>query len=329
MLVDNHGREINYMRLAVTDRCNLRCFYCMPETGIKYINRSDLLTFEEMYRMIRVFGDLGVNKIRITGGEPFVRKGIMEFLDKVSRIDTIDQINITTNGTFTEEYIPQLEQMGIHSVNLSLDSLDKQRFFEITRRDMYDQVMSTFHALLDSSIKVKINAVVMEGRNIDDIFPMIDLTKDKDVAVRFIEEMPFNGTEGQGNATFWPLKKILDHIQSKYTVEKLQDPPSSTSKNFKVEGHKGSFGIIAAYTRTFCGTCNRIRITPQGGLRTCLYAHDGISLRDIMRANTSDIALADALKKAVGSRAKDGFEAEKNQRKDGAMVSESMATIGG
>jgi molybdenum cofactor biosynthesis protein A len=329
MLVDNHGREINYMRLAVTDRCNLRCFYCMPEDGIKYINRNDLLTFEEMYRMIRVFGDLGVNKIRITGGEPFVRKGIMEFLDKVSRIDTIDQINITTNGTFTEEYITQLEQMGIHSMNLSLDSLDKQRFFQITRRDMYDQVMSTFHALLDSSIKVKINTVVMEGRNIDDIYPMIDLTKYKDVAVRFIEEMPFNGTKGQGNATFWPLKKILDHIQSKYLVEKLQDPPSSTSKNFKVEGYKGSFGIIAAYTRTFCGACNRIRITPQGGLRTCLYAHDGISLRSIMRANTSDSALADALKEAIGSRAKDGFEAEKNQRKDGAMVSESMATIGG
>lgn len=278
--------------------------------------------------MIRVFGDLGISKIRITGGEPFVRKGIMEFLEKVSRIDTIEQINITTNGTFTEEYIPQLEQMGIHSVNLSLDSLDKQRFFEITRRDMFDQVMSTYHALLESSIHVKINAVVMEGRNIEDIYPMINLTKSHDVAVRFIEEMPFNGTEGQGNATFWPMKKILDHVKDHYEIEKLQDPPNSTSRNFKVLGHTGSFGIIAAYTRTFCGSCNRIRVTPQGGLRTCLYAHGGTSFRNIIRSNGSDIDLANALKTAVGRRAKDGFEAE-TTRKKGMPVSESMATIGG
>ena len=132
MLIDNHGREINYLRLAVTDRCNLRCFYCMPENGIKYMNRKDLLSFEEMTRLIRVFGDLGVSKIRITGGEPFVRKGIMSFLKGISELETIKEINITTNGTFTVEQIPALEKMGIKSVNLSLDSLDSQRFFDIT-----------------------------------------------------------------------------------------------------------------------------------------------------------------------------------------------------
>ena len=328
MLIDNHSREINYMRLAVTDRCNLRCFYCMPEHGIKYLHRNDLLSFEEMYRLIRVAGALGVSKIRITGGEPFVRKGIMEFLEKISKIDAIQQVSITTNGTFTKEYIPQLEDMGIHSINLSLDSLDKQRFFDITRRDLFDEVMSTYERLVASSIQIKINTVVMDGRNIEDIYPMLELTRDQDVAVRFIEEMPFNGTLGQGNSTFWPMQKILNYINLKYEIEKLIDPPHSTSSNYRVQGFKGSFGVIAAYTRTFCGTCNRIRVTPQGGLRTCLYAHEGISLRDVIRSSDDDQVLADALQKAISNRSKDGFEAEKKRIK-GTPVSESMATIGG
>jgi len=325
MLLDNHGREINYLRLAVTDRCNLRCFYCMPENGIRYVNRKDLLTFEEMHRMIRVLSKMGVSKLRITGGEPFLRKGIMDFLGGVSKLEGIEQIHITTNGTFTQEFIPQLEDMGVKSINLSLDSLDKQRFFEITRRDEFDQVMETYRALLDSSIRVKINAVVMEGRNIEDIYSMIELTRTDDVAVRFIEEMPFNGTEGQGNATFWPMKKILNYIKDKYEVEKLNDPPFSTSMNYKVPGFTGSFGLIAAYTRTFCGTCNRVRVTPQGELKTCLYGSGVMSLRDLMRSTDSDEELKDGFLKAIGSRAKDGFEAEKQRD----PVSESMATIGG
>ena len=328
MLVDNHGREINYVRLAVTDRCNLRCFYCMPETGIKYANRKDLLSFEEMHRLMHIFGDLGISKLRITGGEPFVRKGIMEFLEGVSEIENIRQIHITTNGTFTEDYIPRLEELGVKSVNLSLDSLDKQRFFDITRRDMYEQVMSTYHQLLDSSIQVKINMVVMEGRNIEDIYPMLELTKDQDVGVRFIEEMPFNGTEGQGNTTFWPSKKILDHVSKSYSFTKLQDPPFSTSSNYQIDGYRGTFGIIAAYTRTFCGSCNRIRITPQGTLKTCLYDNGVLSLRDVLRAGATDAEVADVLKGALSKRAKDGFEAEK-LREMQKPVSESMATIGG
>jgi len=327
MLIDNHGREINYMRLAVTDRCNLRCFYCMPESGIKYVNRKDLLTFEEMHRMTRVFSELGISKLRITGGEPFVRKGIMEFLTEIAKLPKLEEINITTNGTVTQDLIHQLEDIGIKSVNLSLDSLDKKRFFEITRRDMFDDVMRSFDLLEQSKIKLKINMVVMEGRNIEDIYPMIDLTRDKNVSVRFIEEMPFNGTEGQGNATFWPMKKILDHVGERYEFEKLPDPPSSTSKNYQIPGHKGNFGIIAAYTRTFCGSCNRIRITPQGSMRTCLYATSGVSFRDFMRSGVTDEEIGDFLKKAISNRAKDGFEAEK--RRSNNPVSESMATIGG
>ena len=328
MLIDNHGREINYLRLAVTDRCNLRCFYCMPENGIKYMNRKDLLSFEEMTRLIRVFGDLGVSKIRITGGEPFVRKGIMSFLKGISELETIKEINITTNGTFTVEQIPALEKMGIKSVNLSLDSLDSQRFFDITRRDLFDQVMTTYRKLVDSKIRVKTNMVVMDGRNIEDIYPMLELTKHDDVSVRFIEEMPFNGTEGQGNATIWPAKKIMTYIEEKYTHQKMVDPPSSTSLNYKIPGYVGSFGIIPAYTRTFCGSCNRIRLTPQGTLRTCLYGEGQVNFRDLIRGGVTDEALGDHLIKVVGKRAKDGFEAEKS-RSATLPASESMATIGG
>ena len=328
MLIDNHGREINYLRLAVTDRCNLRCFYCMPENGIKYMNRKDLLSFEEMTRLIRVFGDLGVSKIRITGGEPFVRKGIMSFLKGVSELTTIKEINITTNGTFTVEQIPALEKMGIKSVNLSLDSLDSQRFFDITRRDLFDQVMTTYRKLVDSKIRVKTNMVVMDGRNIEDIYPMLELTKHDDVSVRFIEEMPFNGTEGQGNATIWPAKKIMTYIEEKYTHEKMVDPPASTSLNYKIPGYVGSFGIIPAYTRTFCGSCNRIRLTPQGTLRTCLYGEGQVNFRDFIRGGVTDEVLGDHLIKVVGKRAKDGFEAEKS-RSATLPASESMATIGG
>ena len=328
MLIDNHGREINYLRLAVTDRCNLRCFYCMPENGIKYMNRKELLSFEEMTRLIRIFGDLGVSKIRITGGEPFVRKGIMSFLKGVSELATIKEINITTNGTFTVEQIPALEKMGIKSVNLSLDSLDSQRFFDITRRDLFDQVMTTYRKLVDSKIRVKTNMVVMDGRNIEDIYPMLELTKYDDVSVRFIEEMPFNGTEGQGNATIWPAKKIMTYIEEKYTHQKMVDPPASTSLNYKIPGYVGSFGIIPAYTRTFCGSCNRIRLTPQGTLRTCLYGEGQVNFRDFIRGGVTDEVLGDHLIKVVGKRAKDGFEAEKS-RSATLPASESMATIGG
>jgi len=327
MLVDNHGRKINYLRLAVTDRCNLRCFYCMPEKGIKYMKRKDLLTFEEMTRLVKIFSGLGVNKVRITGGEPFVRSGMMEFLEEISSIPDVEAINITTNGTFTQDFIPRLEKLGIKHINLSLDSLDKERFFDITRRDLFDDVMKTYHQLVDSNIQLKVNMVVMEGRNIEDIYPMIELTKNHDVSVRFIEEMPFNGSLGQGNKSFWSMKQILKHVSVKYEIDKLIDPPSSTSSNYQVKGYKGSFGIIAAFTRSFCGTCNRIRLTPQGTLKTCLYDNGGISFRDMLRNGATDAEVADQLKMVVGKKYKDGFEAEASR--DNHPVSESMATIGG
>jgi len=329
MLLDNHGREINYMRLAVTDRCNLRCFYCMPEEGIQYLPKKELLTFEEMLRVTKIFADQGISKIRITGGEPFLRKDLMQFLENIAALDQIKDIHITTNGTLLIDKIPKLKALGINSINLSLDSLDKQRFHEITRRDDLDTVIASMHALIAANIKVKINMVVMDGRNTEDIIPMLELAKDFPVDVRFIEEMPFNGTKGQGNPTFWSHKKILEHIQTKYpTTIKLQDPAYSTSMNYQIPDFKGTFGIIAAFSRTFCGTCNRIRLTPQGTLKTCLYDNGIFNIRDLIRAGATDEDLVIALQEALNHRAKDGHEAEQNRNKN-FPVSESMATIGG
>ncbi|MCB0683606.1 MAG: radical SAM protein, partial [Saprospiraceae bacterium] len=160
MLYDNHGRQISYLRLAVTDRCNLRCFYCMPEEGIRYVDREDLMSYEEMERIARLLAPLGVDKLRITGGEPFVRKDILEFFERLSRIEGLKKINLTTNGTLTAGHVQDLQRLGIHSVNLSLDTLDRERFLQITRRDAFDKVMTTLDELLGHGIPTKINAVV-------------------------------------------------------------------------------------------------------------------------------------------------------------------------
>lgn len=329
MLFDNHGRKINYVRLAVTDRCNLRCFYCMPEEGIKYMPKQDLLSYEEMLRLMQILVPLGIEKVRITGGEPFLRKDMMTFLKALSKIDGLQKINITTNGTLTAKLIPELKALGIDTINLSIDSLDKDRFYKITRRNVFDQVIETYEALLDHGLNTKLNAVVMEGQNIEDIIPMVELGRKHPVSVRFIEEMPFNGEGNHYPVLVWNHQKIKAHLLATYPdLEKLPDPPNSTAQHYRVPGFKGDVGIIAAYSRTFCGSCNRIRITPQGMLKTCLYDGGVFNIRDLMRAGASDQQIIDTFKVALGNRAKDGWEAEKNRGLN-LPVKESMATIGG
>lgn len=323
VLLDNHGRVINYLRLAVTDRCNLRCFYCMPEQGIDWLERKELMTYEEMLRICNVLVSNGIEKIRITGGEPFVRKNIMSFLTDLSQLKGLKQLTLTTNGVLTAPLVPDLKKIGIHSVNLSLDTLDRNRFFAITRRDELPQVLETMELLLRYDIEVKLNAVVMEGKNTDDILPLVELTKNLPISVRFIEEMPFNGT-GAAHPNHWNYIKILEAIRQHYpSITKIPDPQFSTSYNYHIPGHKGNVGIIAAYTRSFCGTCNRIRITPEGMLKTCLYDNGVLNIKDLVRNGNNDDAIITALTNALNKRAKDGWEAEQNS------VHESMAAIGG
>ena len=329
MLIDNHGRTVNYLRLAVTDRCNLRCFYCMPEEGLDWLSRKELMTYEEMLQVCSLFVKMGINKIRITGGEPFVRKDIMQFLTALSKLDGLQQITITTNGILTAPHIPAMKKLGIHSVNLSLDTLDRNRFFSITRRDELPQVMETFEQLLNNDMEVKLNAVVMDKKNIEDIIPLVELTRHLPVSVRFIEEMPFNGEGSHYIGLPWDHIRILNHIKETFPdIQKIPDPPYSTSYNYHIPGYKGNVGIIAAYTRSFCGSCNRLRLTPQGMLKTCLYDDGVLNIKDLMREGYDDDKLKSSLLNVLGHRAKDGWEAEK-LRKEKGPVHESMATIGG
>lgn len=327
ILTDNHGRPINYLRLAVTDRCNLRCFYCMPEQGIDWLQRKELMSWEEMLRLCRLVVTMGIEKIRLTGGEPFARKGFMDFLTELGTIKGLKEITLTTNGVLTAPYIPQLKKLGITSVNLSMDSINRERFHAITRRDELPAVLDTMHELIRHDIQVKINAVVMEGKNAEDIIPLAELTKNLPVSVRYIEEMPFNGHEMYEGLS-WDFVRILDALKKNYSdMQKVPDARYSTSYNYHIPGHKGNVGIIAAYTRSFCGTCNRIRVTPQGSLKTCLYGGSVLNLKDMMRDGMNDEVIQQALTNAVQHKAKDGHEAEAIRAK--LNINESMATIGG
>ncbi len=326
-IFDNHGRPINYVRLAVTDRCNLRCFYCMPAEGINYVSKSELMSYEEMERVLRVLTALGVSKLRITGGEPFARKNIMSFLEKVVNIPGLDQVHITTNGVLTAPYVERLKQLGISSINLSIDTLDRDRFKMIARRDEVHKVIETFHKVLEANISLKINAVVIQGKNLEDIILLSNLTKEYPIGVRFIEEMPFNGEGAHYPVLKWTHKRIISHLTNHFgPLTKIQDQAHSTSSNYRIPGHLGTIGVIAAFSRTFCGSCNRIRITSKGMLKTCLYDDGVLDILKMLRTGASDHELRQEFLKAFGKRAPDGFAAEANRS---SKVTESMSEIGG
>ena len=327
-LIDSFGRQVNYVRLAVTDRCNLRCQYCMPAHGIEIVPRKELLTYKEMYRVIRVLTELGVDKIRLTGGEPFVRKGFVEFLEMLSFNDLLSDINITTNGALIHNHIETLEKLKkVKNINLSIDSLKADKFNEITRRNVFDEVFKTMEALEKSSMNLKLNVVVQSGINTDEICDFVRLTKDKNIAVRFIEEMPFNGKGQREMQESWNFTKILNEIKSEFDVEEIKSEKSSTSRNYSIENHVGSVGIIPAFTRTICSDCNRIRITSTGTFKNCLFDDGVFNLRDFIRNGASNDDLKELFLSLIKEKPENGFIAEANRTK--GDVSESMSTIGG
>jgi cyclic pyranopterin phosphate synthase len=301
----------------------------MPEEGLNWLSRKELMSYDEMLRTCTLLVKMGIEKIRITGGEPFVRKDTMQLLSALSKLPGLNELTITTNGVLTAPLVPELKKIGVKSVNLSLDTLDANRFFAITKRDEFGKVMETLEQLLRHDIGIKINAVVMDGKNTQDIIPLVELAKELPVSVRFIEEMPFNGDGHIYEGLQWDYVRILTEIKHQYpAIKKLIDPAYSTSYNYQVPGHKGSVGIIAAYSRTFCGTCNRIRITPVGELKTCLYDDGVLNIKDLMRTGMDENDLQAKLMDAFSHRPKDGWEAETN-RNVNDPAHESMATIGG
>lgn len=326
VLTDPYGRPLNYLRLSVTDRCNLRCYYCMPEEGAQFAARKSLLSLDEMLHLSRIFCGLGVNKIRITGGEPFVRPGLMAFLEQLAATDGLNEITLTTNGTLLNRHLGDLLRLGIRKVNLSLDALSPERFFRITRRDVFAEVYDSLMKMIEAGFEVKLNCVVAAGNNTEDIIPFIRLTQAYPISVRFLEEMPFNGGDHQYVST-WNYEDIYRHIGAHYPeIIALESEPASTSMNYRIPGHTGTFGIIPSFSRTFCGTCNRVRLSATGELRTCLYGPPVANLRDLLRGEHRPAeSVADAILTAVAKRERDGFAAEAAN----AAEHHSMALLGG
>jgi cyclic pyranopterin phosphate synthase len=300
----------------------------MPAEGIPYEPKAHLLSYEEITRLLKVLGELGFQKVRFTGGEPFLRKDFMRLLEKTAGLEAYEAIHITSNGTLLQNHIPKLKELGITKINLSIDSLNKERFHKITRRDDFEKVMQTFHMLIDNGFKIKLNAVIMKGINTQDIISLAELAKDYPVDVRFIEEMPFNGGYKK-NVDLYSARDIYADLKAHYSeLEEISGKHGDTASLLSVPGYKGNIGVIAAFSRTFCNTCNRLRISSKGEIKSCLYDDGVFNIRDYMRSGVSDEELANKFREIVRLKPKDGFEAEKMRATPTAAM-QSMSSIGG
>lgn len=299
----------------------------MPAEGANFARSDALLNPKELKRISTIMVGMGIDKIRITGGEPFVRPCVMELLEHLSDLDGLKDISITTNATKIGKHIDRLKDLGIRNINVSLDAIQPETFKKITRKDTFQQVYDNLIRLITEGFHVRINFVVLDGQNIDDIHAIMELQERYPIGVRFLEEMPFNGGDRNFNSLHWDYKTILEHIQKIYPkFERIPDPKTSTSINYKIAGHAGTFGLIPSFSRTFCGSCNRIRITATGDVITCLYGKPKVNIRQLLRTSEEDTAIVSQICDVIGKRAKTGFEA---QQEDRLPFERSMTSIGG
>lgn len=302
-LIDTLGRFHTYLRISLTEKCNLRCTYCMPAEGVDLQPRAHLLTSEEIIRLAGLFADLGVTKIRLTGGEPLVRKDVVGLVEAIGRMDGIETIAMTTNGLLLDRHLTALKAAGLNLLNISLDTLREDRFLSITRRPGLDRVLAAIdRAAAEGFNPVKVNCVVMKGMNEDELVDFVAFTADKPVEIRFIEYMPFGGN-GWHDGDFLSYADMLDIIRKSFPgLTALEDGPHETSKTWQVPGHVGRVGFITSMSEQFCSGCNRIRITADGALKVCLFGSAEVSLRDLMRDGASDADLTEAIAGAIGRK---------------------------
>ncbi|CAF1026880.1 unnamed protein product [Adineta ricciae] len=295
VLIDSFNRLHNYLRISLTERCNLRCQYCMPEKGVDLSPSSHLLSTNEILHLIRIFTTYGgVNKIRLTGGEPTIRKDLVDIVRGVRSYPTMKTIGITTNGVLLHRLLEPLAQAGLNSLNISLDTLVQQKFEFLTRRAAFARVLSNIRLALDmpkSYPLVKINCVVMQGINTDELNDFVELARDQpNLAVRFIEYMPFDDNKWN-EKKYFPYEEMLKIIKQRYNLQKLaQIDKNDTTKWYRVQddSYKGRIGFITSMSEHFCSTCNRIRVTADGQLKVCLFDNKEVSLRDVLRSGASD-----------------------------------------
>lgn len=323
-IVDNFGRPHTYLRISLTDRCNLRCFYCMPEDGIQLMDKPSIMTLEEIISLATSFRDLGVDTIRLTGGEPLVRKNFGHLVEELSKLGVT--LKITTNGIVLDKYLDLFQKIGLKKINFSLDTLDKARSIFITKRDFYDRIMQNLEKALEMGMHIKLNIVLIKGVNDAEINDFIALTKHKNLVVKFIEFMPFKGNEWDWSKGV-SKQEILDTVEKKFgEIEVLENPKHSTSTNFKVVGHTGSFAIVSTITNPFCSECNRIRVTADGKMKNCLFANSETDLLSPMRAGEE---LSPIILNAIKSKkySRDGMDVKMDA--EHYEQNRSMISIGG
>ena len=326
MIKDSYNRIHDYLRISLTDNCNLRCFYCMPEEEYEFTPASRLMQGDEIVTLSKIFVSLGVNKIRLTGGEPLVRKDAGEIIRSLSRLPV--KLTITTNGSRIHEFVDILQESGVHSLNISLDTLQPEKFQLITRRNQFDRIFGNIQLLLKRNFHVKVNMVVMKGLNDSEINDFVEWTKNEPVHVRFIEFMPFTGNWWTSNKVF-TMQQMLQVIGEKYVADRLVDETHDTAKGYKVPGHRGTFAIISTMTSNFCGNCNRMRLTADGKMKNCLFSEKETDLLTALRSGMDVVPL---IHENIRSKARElggQFTTDFEHLHPEEIHNRSMITIGG
>lgn len=328
-LTDTFGRHHNYLRISLTERCNLRCTYCMPENGVILTPKAHLMTAQEVYEIASTFVSLGVDKIRLTGGEPLVRKDAAQIIRKLAELPV--ELSLTTNAVIVDRFIDLFKEAGIKTINVSLDSLKAEKFKSITRRDDFDKVKKNLELLLSEGFRVKLNCVLIKDFNDNEIVDFIRFTKDKPLVVRFIEFMPFDGNKWNKDklVSDAEILEYVDNCWDDKQVVRLTDAPNDTSRNYRIKGHKGSFAIISTVTNPFCDSCNRVRLTANGKIKNCLFSNGEVDLLTTLRAGQDiEPLIAKAVKAKFAMRAgmdtDEAFSDPENYNNNRSMI-----TIGG
>ena len=288
-MFDRFDRNLNYLRISVTDRCNLRCVYCMPENGVDLLKHQDMMSFEEIYNLVLALVPAGIKKIRLTGGEPLVRNGIEDLIRMLRSIPEIEDITLTTNGILLEEMAEGLKAAGLSRINVSLDSLNESRFKQITRWGSLEKVLKGIDKAIETGLKpVKINVVAIKGFNDDEFINFVEYAYKKEVQVRFIELMPIGESDDEAILKHYPIANIKDLIETKYQLEETSNiRTNGPAENYKIIGGKGSVGFIGALSHKFCSTCNRLRLTADGKIRPCLYIDKEYDILKLIREGAS------------------------------------------
>ncbi len=324
--LDNFHRRIDYMRLSITDRCNLRCVYCMPATGVPPLAHEQVLSYEDILRLARIAVSLGICKVRITGGEPLVRRDVVYLCEQIAKLPEIESVSLTTNGVLLEQFAAPLFAAGIRRINVSLDTLDRAKFSRITRRDRFQQVWAGIEeAHRIGFYPIKINVVALRGTNDDELEALARLTHRFPFHVRFIEFMPFQAKHHAD--LFLGSDEILERLQRIAPLHPVHSNNSNgPARHFQFPGAPGKIGIISPVTHHFCATCNRMRVTADGKLRTCLFSQKETDLRELLRSSAPDDVIAATVRRAIAEKPERHSFDQTLTRK---CISRPMSAIGG